>query len=331
MRWKVRPPVLPGEVEERARAHKQSQEDAEARRERDAIAAQPGGVASLRASMFLSRERQVLARALVATNEGERQSLLANAADLRRFADEQIKEAQHTAMTTTAKEIRRRMQQRLGAVAQKMALIPAKEDEQFPPEFQVKRQEQRAELIREWTQIESQEHAAINAWADEERARADALYYADPVLDAAHESRRTADALEITGLAQQYVGRTTQARNLLLPQARQAIARGDLSRAHVVIEAAKRVGVIDDRLEQALTAAEDVTIPARREALAMVETVQVERDLFDYARYSQRIAHGVGNEVRNSTAIKMQAARQGVPTVAGIVTAAPEAPGEADA
>jgi hypothetical protein len=286
------------------------------------------------AQRLLEEEARVLASIDATTTEGERARLTAHAADLRRMATEQQQEAQVSGMKDKGKEIRERMKKRLSEVAQRMALVKASEDEQYPPEFQVKRQEQRSLLTREWQAIESQAYGELQQWADESSHAAEALYASDPLGDAASESRRTSRNLEIAALAGPLIGQPqTMVRNHLLPEARRFLALGNTERAEVFLQAAKRAGVVDSRLEQALSDALDDTVPHRKQALAQLRDVQDERDSFDLDRYSARIAHGVGSsseQVRNSTALKLAQWRQREGLVATPTGASGQASGEGD-
>jgi hypothetical protein len=225
-------------------------------------------------------------------------------------------------MKEKAKQIRERMRKRLAEVAQRMALVQEAEDEQFPPEYQVKRGQQRGELLREWKLVEGQGEAEINAWAQETRREADALYHSDPVGDPATESRRVSENMEIARLAEQFIGQPTMARNRLIPEVRRFISLGVLDKARIHLEAAKRAGVVDGRLDQALTDAYDQTVPHRKRAREQMRVIEDQRDLFDNDRYSLRLVYRVGSQVQASTAAKMLAARRGVPTPAGLLSGA---------
>ena len=293
------------------------------RRERFRLSRQPGGAARLRAIDALEQEQRFLDLADKASDEATRQEFMALAATLREQADNALKQTEEQVMATTPKQIRERMQKRLGQTGQRMAAVIPADDVLHTPDGQKRRMDERVALRREWTVIESQEEEEFNAWANERAQHADRLYHQDPVGDAAHESRRVADALETAALAQQYVGRQTEARNRLLPEARQAIARGDLGRARVVVQALERVGIIADDLDTAIRQQEDASLPNRREALTIRQQVEDERVRFDHARYEARIVHGFGSEqdqIRASNAIKLAAWRQGIPMPVGNVT-----------
>ena len=83
------------------------------------------------------------------------------------------------------------MKKALNEVAQRYQEVRPEDDERFPPDYQLKRQQARAELLREWRTIESRETAELAQWAEEASRNAEALYLSDPVADAAHESART--------------------------------------------------------------------------------------------------------------------------------------------
>jgi len=235
-----------------------------------------------------------------------------------------------------AKQIRARMRKRFATISQSMALVREADDERFPAEFQAKRGIERDALVREWRMVESQEAEAFNVWAVEGLREAERLRNSIPVGDAAHESRRVADNLEIARLAEPLIGQgPTAVRNHLLSQARRFLSLDLPDRAHVYLEAAKRAGVEDPTLSQALEDAYDRTVPERRQAKAIVQVVQDQRDLFNLDRYAARITHRIGSREElslASTGIKMEASRRGIPMPVGDVTPAtlPSIPGASD-
>ena len=201
------------------------------------------------------------------------------------------------------------MKKALNEVAQRYQEVRPEDDERFPPDYQLKRQQARAELLREWRTIESRETAELAQWAEEASRNADALYLSDPVTDAAHESRRVAERLEAQELAVPFVGQpAVMARNRLLPHVQRFIATGNLDRARVFLSAARIAGVEDERLGQALTQAEDATIPHRRAARDQQKAIAEETDVFRAEMYGARIIHGIGSDAelnRASTMSKM--------------------------
>jgi hypothetical protein len=201
------------------------------------------------------------------------------------------------------------MKKALNEVAQRYQEVRPEDDERFPPDYQLKRQQARADLLREWRTIESRESAELAQWADEASLNADALYLSDPISDAAHESRRVAERMEAQELAVPFVGQpASMVKNRLLPHAQRAIALGNLDRARVFLSAARIAGVEDDRLTQALTAAEDATIPHRKAARDQQRAIAEEQDVFRAEMYGQRIIHGIGSDAelnRASTMSKM--------------------------
>lgn len=225
-------------------------------------------------------------------------------------------------MRDKAKAIREQMRKQLAEVARRLDEVRAEDDEQFPVEFQVKRSAQRGELRREWKRIESAAQADMNAWAQEAQRSAQALYHTEPVVDAAAESRRVSEQMEIAALATPYIGQPTMVRNKLLPEARRYIALGVLDKARIHIEAARRAGVEDGRLDHALAAALDETVPHRKQAREHMRSVADEQDLFANDMYSTRLAHRFGTpseQVQASTMTKMieYRRREGLVPVAG--------------
>jgi hypothetical protein len=154
----------------------------------------------------------------------------------------------------------------------------------------------RAELLREWRTIESRETAELAQWSEEASRNAEALYLSDPVTDAAHESRRVAERMEAQELAVPFVGQpASMVKNRLLPHAQRFIALGNLDRARVFLSAARIAGVEDGRLDQALTAVEDASIPHRKAAREQQKAIAEEQDVFRAEMYGARIIHGIGS------------------------------------
>jgi hypothetical protein len=224
---------------------------------------------------------------------------------------------------STAREIRAKMRKRLAGVAMRLAEVQAKDDERFPPEYQLKRQLMRAELVREWQSIEGQGVAEMESWSGQAIAEAQRIYHSDPLGDAAAESRRVSENLEIAALAAPLIGQgRTMISNSLLPEARRFLALNLPDKARIYLEAAKRAGVTDSRLDQALSDTYDRTVPHRKRARALMDEQQLQRDLFDNDRVSLRLAHSVGDQVRASTEAKLLAARRGQDVPAGMLDGA---------
>jgi hypothetical protein len=222
-----------------------------------------------------------------------------------------------------AKQTRAAMRKRLAQIAMRINAIHPRDDEKFPAEHQVTRQRERAALVREWTQVESQYAAEMAAWHETQRNTAARKRSEDPILDAAHESRRVSENLEIAGLAQPLIGAgRTQIKRSLHDEAKRFLALDMPDKARIYLEAAKRAGYEDPTLAQAYEDALDRTVPARREARAIETAAQDQMDLFDNDRYSMRLVHGVGDQVRASTAAKMLAARRGEPVPVGMLDGA---------
>jgi hypothetical protein len=64
------------------------------------------------------------------------------------------------------------------------------------------------------------------------------------------------------------MGQRVQAPNRLLPEGRAALAAGNVDRATVILNAGKRIGLEDARLEHAIKTTLDQTRPHRKQALA---------------------------------------------------------------
>jgi hypothetical protein len=272
---------------------------------------------------LVERERELRAEADATTDEAQRARLTADADALRQRADRLVDEAKEDTMTQSAKQIRAAMRKRLRDLAMQLANVQEKDDVQYPVEFQRERQQQRALLIREWTTIEGQFYGEMQQWVADQAREAERLRYSDPLGDAAQESRRVSENLEIARLAEPHIGAgRTQVTNHLLNEARRFLSLDLPDRARLYVEAARRAGVDDPSLSAALEDAYDRTVPHRRQARAIEQSAREQQDLFDNDRYSLRLVHKVGNQVQASTASKLLAARRGESTPAGMLDAA---------
>jgi hypothetical protein len=283
-------------------------EQAQQRRRTDAIAAQPGGRARLLRKLFLDREREVRARAEATTDEGERAWLTANADDLRRAANDVEDEAKEFDAMQTAQQIIENAQKRLRDIGQRYAAVREDDDKKHPPSDQAWRSQHRALLRREWQNDVSQTYAVATEWRNAERQRNLALYAQDPVGDAAAETRRLRLEQETAALAAQFMGQRVQAKNRLLPQAGEALAAGNVERAQVVLNAAKRIGLEDARLEHAIKTTLDQTVPHRKAALQGLGRIEQTVDGLRLAIVTERQAAGIGTsseQVRDSSYRKM--------------------------
>lgn len=299
--------------------------------ERDAILRKPGGRALLHAERFYQEERRVLERLDLATDEEERKRLLTQAQEYRRIADESAKEARSLTMTATAKQIREAAKKRLNAIAQQLALIPASEDQKYPEDHRETRRDQRAKLEQSWRTIEQQSHAELAAWADGERATAQALYASQPVGTPQEESRRVADLLEAQGLAQRFSGQPrAMIVNHLVDGAKQFLASGNIARARVYSEAAKQLGVDDGALDRDLNEALDKVVPTRRQGREQLAAIEVETEGLDRDLVSARIQNGVGDQIANSNSMKILLARAGEQVPVGLVSSAEVGAGAGD-
>lgn len=220
----------------------------------------------------------------------------------------------------TATEIRARMRKRLAAVAMKLAMIKADEDEKYPEEHRRTREKQRSELFREWNTIESQGIAELREWQKQANEEAQRIYHSDPIGDAASESRRVSENLEIARLAEPLIGSgRTMIDNHLLTEARRFLALDLPDKARLYVEAARRAGHDDSTIRNAVEAAYDRSIPHRKRARDLMNEAEVQSDLIENDRFSLRLVHGVGDQVQASTAAKLLAARRGESTPAGLL------------
>lgn len=279
----------------------------------DQVAKQPGGRAVVLRMLFQRREREVRAAIEATSDEGERAQLTANADELKRLAATVQAEAKEYEAMQTAKQIRDKAVARLRAIAQEMAALPDRvegDDVAHSPQ-QVRLLKARNDLRQRWRIAEEQAFAEMGVWVASSMADAQALYDSDPIGDAATESRRVADELAIVNLATPLVGQPqTMVRNRLLSEAKRLIASNAADRARVYVEAARRAGVTDGKLDHALNEAFDRTVPHRRQAKALMEEIGLQRDLLRNDVYSERLIHNVGSrseQASTSAAIKMGA------------------------
>ncbi len=211
-----------------------------------------------------------------------------------------------------AKQTRAAMRKELKGIALRLNAIREQDDDKFPVHHQAERQRERGALIRQWMLIESRYQGEMAAWHETQRNTAARKRAEDPILDAARESRRVSENLEIAGLAQPLIGAgRTQIKRTLHDEAKRFLALDMPDRARIYLEAAKRAGYEDPALTAAYEDTLDRTVPARREARAIETAAQDQMDLFDNDRYAMRIVHNVGDQVRANTAAKLLAWRRG--------------------
>ncbi len=228
-------------------------------------------------------------------------------------------------MTTKAADqalaIRAATRQHLAEIGKRLAAIKEEDDAQWVPEVRAKRVEERALLIRQWDAVEQTGLDGMGEWSDEALTQA-------AHLRAEHEievsARRGAANAEIADIALPYIGAPQRARTHLIPQARKFLALDMPDHADKILIAARRAGADDAYLERDIQAAWDRTVPTRIEATEIEDAVLQQRNLYDLDRYTLRLAHRVGDQVRASNVAKLAAAREGLPTPAGIYNAAPE-------
>jgi hypothetical protein len=266
-----------------------------------AIAAQPGGRGYLTRALLLDRERQVRASIVATTDDGERARLTANADELHRLADMAEHEAKEYDAMRTAQQIIENTQKRLREIAQRFALVREEDDSTVPPGDRAWRAQRRAELRGEWRRVENQAYAEATQWREAERQRNLALYHSDPVGDPAAETRRLREEQETASLAAQFIGQHTAARNRLLPEGREMLAAGNVDRARVILNAAKRVGVEDAQLEHAIKTTLDQTLPHRKQALEGLARVDKAVDDLRLSIVTERVTARVGTQSQQAS------------------------------
>lgn len=310
---RVRPPGDFGPSGETRALWRKWEENSRRRAEFDEITRQPGGRGLLMRALFLDREAQVREAIEATTDPAERARLSAHADELRRLADNAEHEAKEYDAMKTAKQIMADAGKRFRDIGARFAQVREADDKNFPPSDQAWRSQQRAELRREWQLVESQTYAAVTEWREAERQRHTTAYHQDPLGDAAAETRRMREESETAALTAQYMGQRVMARNRLLPQAHEALAVGNVARAQVILNAAKRIGIEDARLEHAITTTLDQTLPHRKAALEGLGRVEQEVDAIRLAVVTERQASGIGTstqQVRDSSYRKMLEYRQ---------------------
>lgn len=285
----------------------------------------PGGMALLRAWRLRDGEGAVRAELATTTDPSRRVLLEAQANELHRLAGIEEQEGRALIMKNEGTRIRSEMRHRLANIAGRLALVKEADDPQYPEDHRLTRRQQREVLIREWKTVEERGFGELRQWAETARAEATALYESEPIGDAAAESRRVANELEIARIAAPLIGQSgTLIKNRLLGEARRYLALNMPDKARIQLEAARRAGVEDGRLDQALSEAYDRTVPTRKQGREQLQAIQDEQDLYDVDRYNLRIAHNVGDAVRNSNAAKLLAYQRGQGTPAGLMTTAVE-------
>lgn len=296
-----------GSLESRAAKRRQVGQ-ALTRAQVDAIDRQPGARAHMTRALLLEREREVRASIEATTDEAERAWLTENADNLRRLADNLEDEAKEWDAMKTAQQIIDTTRARLTAIGKRMADVREADDPKHPPSDQAWRAQQRADMRREWQTVESQAYAEATEWRNAERQRNLTLYHQDPVGDAAAETRRLRQEQETAALTAQFMGQRTAAKNRLLPQAHEALAVGNVDRATVILNAAKRIGLEDARLEHAINTTLDQTVPHRKQALEALGRIEQTVDDLRLSIVTERQAAGVGlhsDQVRDSSYRKM--------------------------
>jgi hypothetical protein len=178
------------------------------------------------------------------------------------------------------------------------------QSDQYPVEY---RQREGAAILKELNGLEAGLSRELLLWNYAQRAEASRLRSSDPVGDAATETRRLREQMEASSLAEQYPS-AVQARNILLPEARRLIETGNLERAQVYLNAAKKHGVMDGSSEREINRILDRTVPHRYKAVAIEVAAVDELELARRDIAEARVTHKLGTpveQVRASTAMKM--------------------------
>lgn len=201
-----------------------------------------------------------------------------------------------------ARELRQAFEKKYATLARE---LNTSQDEKFPKEY---RDREKERLTQQLAMVESQYRRQMLIWGHAERTRAAVLRNSDPVQDAATETRRLRQQMEINALAEQFKGRTL-ARNYLLPEARRFIELGLWDKAGVYLEAAIKNGAHDGRAVKELNAIKDEQIPERKRAIAIEQAVAEEtRDMF-LSIDTLKVDNKIGSrqeQVRASTGRKLR-------------------------
>lgn len=301
MRLRVRPPELPGEAEQRRALNKQWDENVRRMRAIDRFANDPAARARATAQRLLEEEARVLASIDATTTEGERARLTAHAAEIRRMADMELKEAQMSVNRDKPKAIRKEFRERFSALA---ARFKESQSERYPVEF---RQTEGAAIQREMRVLEAGLQNDMIVWRHGQQVEAERLRQLDPPLDAAGETRRLRETMEVEALTKQYPGKV-QMQNFVLPAARAAIAAGNIAKARVHYSAAQRLGVFDGTIERDISAALDMADPNRRSAVEIEVATADELELSRRAVADAKVRHQIGSlqeQTAASTVVKL--------------------------
>lgn len=200
-----------------------------------------------------------------------------------------------------ARALRKAFREQFGALAQR---YEASQSDRYPEEY---RQREGDAIRREMIAAETQLSREILLWSRSLRGEAAQLRQQDPPLDAAAETRRLREQLEVASLAEQFPSKV-QAQNFLLPQARAALQGGNVDRARVYFEAARRQAAHDGELERDIEHTLDRVVPHRRKAIELEVTATDELELSRRDIAQMKLVHRLGTpqeQARASTAVKM--------------------------
>lgn len=143
-----------------------------------------------------------------------------------------------------ARALRKEFRSKVGHLAQQ---YHASQSEQFPPECRAREGER---ILKEIRFAEASLATEMQKWNYAQQVEAARLRHLDPVGTPAEESRRLSERMDMLALAEQCPA-PAQARNILLPQAREYLAHGNVSKARVYLEAARKVGSTTARWRRA--------------------------------------------------------------------------------
>lgn len=273
----------------------------ESAQEQARIDAVPGQRARLTALLLCAEERTVRARIEAATDAGERARLTERADEFRRMADQHKEEGERQMNSTKGRELRKTFREQFGALA---ARYKESQSDRYPEDF---RQREGATILREMSLAETNLNREMLLWHRSQQIEAARLKHLDPPLDAAGETRRLREQMEVGELAEQHPTKI-EAKKFLLPRAREALNAGNVDRARVFYEAAKRREAHDAALEREIEATLDRVVPHRQQAVSLAVLAA---DQFELARKDvaqMRVTYEIGTPqelARASTAVQM--------------------------
>jgi hypothetical protein len=204
-------------------------------------------------------------------------------------------------MRDKAKALRKEFKAKFAMLAGKYS---ASQDDRYPQEY---RDREGAAILREMNILEATLSRDLILWSHGQKVEAARLRQIEPELDAAGETRKLREALEVDQLAKTYPSKT-QAKNFLLPIAREALQAGNLAKARKHFAAAQQVGAFDGELERGINAALDMADPNRRKAVEVEVAAADELELGRRDVAAQRVLHQIGTQqelARASTVQKM--------------------------